>query len=573
MLESLNNTWKQLQASIAKLTRIQLIALGALVLIVVFALIFLFSFSTSPVRVPLFGVAIRDENTLGRIVQRLDEEGYNYTLSNEGYIYFGNKELARRARTVLIRENLVPTNVDPWSLFDMDRWTLTDFERNVNFRRSLTRELEQHIAAIEGVDAASIMISLPENDSLFAEDRQPTTVSVRITETPGSDLSSNRKKIQGMESLVLKAVPGVKSEDITIVNGMGMILNDFSGLEDFDRLSLAERQRKLKSSLERQVRADIEMALAGVLPSRFEIARLSVNMDASRRTISATEYSPVEITPQNPKVNYNTREVRTDLLISSETSNKEYEGQGFSPWGPPGQEGQTPPEYQNVADLVGKYNEGTQRNNYALNERRIEEEKSPIEINSVSVAVFVDGTWRFEYDEKGRFIVENGSRKRVFTPASDEEILAVSRILETALKAESKEGSISVDVQRIQFSRQAQFEREDKDYWEQKLIENLIIWGSIAVVAILILFMVARYLAREAERRNRMRQEELARQAQLQQQQAIIDARNMGFDDVMSLEERESSELKEYATSLSKEQPDEVAQLIRTWLAEGGNNG
>ncbi|KAL0264055.1 UNVERIFIED_CONTAM: hypothetical protein PYX00_010920 [Menopon gallinae] len=327
---------------------------------------------------------------------------------------------------------------------------------------------------------------------------------------------------------------------------------------DFDRLSLAERQRKLKTSLERQVRSDLEKALVGVLPGRFEIARVSVNMDASKRTIDATEYAPVEIVPQNPKANYNTREVRTDLLISSETSSKNYEGQGFSPWGPPGQEGQTPPEYQNVADLIGKYSDNTQRNNYALNEKKIQEEKSPIEINSVSVAVFVDGTWKFEYDQKGNYLLENGLRKRTFTPATVEEVNAVSRVLETALKAESKEGSISVSVQPIQFFRQDQFEQEDKAYRDQKRIENLVLWASVGLGIFILFFFIARYLAREAERRNRLRQEELARQAQLQQQQAIMEARNMGFDDIMSLEERESSELREYAISLAKEQPDET---------------
>lgn len=574
MLDFLKNAWKKLKEPLSKLGKVQITALISLFFIVLLAIIFLFSFSTSPMRTPLFGIPIKDDITFSQIVQRLDQEGFSYTLaSSEKSIYFSNKAEAQRARSMLVRENLVPANIDPWSLFDMERWTLTDFERDINFRRSLTKQLEQHIAAIEGVDAASIMISLPKNETFFEDQKEPTTVSVRITETPGGDLTSNRKKVQGIESLVLKAVPGVKKEDISIVNSSGLILNNFDDMVDFDRLSLAERQRRLKTTLERQVRSDIESALTGVLPDRFKIARLSVSMDVSRRTTDATEYSPVEIKPQNEKVNYETREVSTDVLISSEVTNKNYEGQGFSPWGPPGQEGQTPPEYQSKADLVGKFNEGTQRNNYAINEKHIKEEKGPIEVNGVSVAVFIDGMWKFEYDEKGQFIIENGIRKRSFSPATNEEVNAVTKVLETALKAEAYNGKISVNVQPIQFSRQGQFESEDSEYWNNKRIEALIIWGSIGILALLALFLLTRSLARANERRNRMRQEELARQAQLEQQQSIMQARNMGFDDVMSLEERESSELKEYALSLSGEQPDEVAQLIRTWLAEGGSNG
>lgn len=573
MPESLKNMTKQLMDSLKKLTKIQLIALGGIALVVLFAIFFFFSYSTSPVRVPLFGVAVKDEVTLGKIVQRLDEEGYSYSLTGDGFVYFSDNQTARSARTVLVRENLVPSSVDPWSLFDMDRWTLTDFERNVNFRRSLTKELEQHISAIEGIDYASIIISIPENDSLFADEKQPTTVSVRIMETPGSDISTNRKKIQGVESLILKAVPNVTVEDITIVNGSGILLNDFLDFSDIDRLSIAEKERKIKLSMERQLRSNIENALRGVLPNRFEVAGLSVNVDSSKRNIQALEYAPVEIIPQDPKVNYNTREVRTDLLISSEGSNKAYEGTGFSPWGPPGQEGQTPPEYENVADLIGKFSEDTTRNNYALNEKHINEEKSPLEVKSVSVAVFIDGTWKFEYDDKGDYIIENGLRKRSFTPASEEEAQAVAKVLEVALKSESKDGSVSVDVQKIQFSRAEQFAKEDQSYLEKKHLDLLILWGTIALILLITLFVIIRYFAREAERKNRIRQEELARQVQLQQQQAIMDARNIGFDDVMSLEERESSELKDYALSIARDQPDEVAQLIRTWLSEVNDNG
>lgn len=65
-------------------------------------------------------------------------------------------------RAILVREELVPVHMDPWALFDIDRWTITDFERSINLRRSITRAVEQHIVALDDVDAVSVNLVMPE---------------------------------------------------------------------------------------------------------------------------------------------------------------------------------------------------------------------------------------------------------------------------------------------------------------------------------------------------------------------------------------------------------------------------
>ena len=59
----------------------------------------------------------------------------------------------------------------------MDRWTVTDFEREVNLRQAITRNLKEHIEAIEDVDRAEVTLVLPET-TLFQEDQDPVTASV-----------------------------------------------------------------------------------------------------------------------------------------------------------------------------------------------------------------------------------------------------------------------------------------------------------------------------------------------------------------------------------------------------------
>ena len=63
-------------------------------------------------------------------------------------VYVPDEETARRIRAILIREDLVPRGTDPWALFDRDRWTITDFERNVNLLRAITTMVTDHIRSL-----------------------------------------------------------------------------------------------------------------------------------------------------------------------------------------------------------------------------------------------------------------------------------------------------------------------------------------------------------------------------------------------------------------------------------------
>jgi flagellar M-ring protein FliF len=84
-----------------------------------------------------------------------------YTTSEDNMIYVEDHETARRMRTVIVQRGLMPQGTDPWAIFDMDRWTLTDFERDVNLRRAITGQLEQHILALEDVDDVNVNLVIP----------------------------------------------------------------------------------------------------------------------------------------------------------------------------------------------------------------------------------------------------------------------------------------------------------------------------------------------------------------------------------------------------------------------------
>jgi len=224
-----------------KWSKVQKIILIGIVVAILAGITALVSVSSSPSLVSLFnGTPIRDVAVRDRILLRLDQEDIKAYETPAGVIQVEDKRTAQRAISILTREDLIPVNMDPWAIFDIERWTITDFERNVNLRRAITQTVTEHIKALEDVDNANVTIVVPE-DRLFASEQNPVSASVVITPRPGSDIIQNRKKIEGIQKLLKFAVEGLKDENIVITDTTGLVLNDFAGLAEWDRLTYADR--------------------------------------------------------------------------------------------------------------------------------------------------------------------------------------------------------------------------------------------------------------------------------------------------------------------------------------------
>jgi len=221
----------------------------------------LFAVSSAPTMVPVIDAPIRDEAARDKIVTRINQENIKATVSPTGVIMVSDDKTAKRLRSILIREDLVPSGTDPWTLFDRERWTITDFERNVNLRRSITQMVTDHIKALDDVDDANVTIVMPETQ-LFQADQKPVTASVIITPRPGSDIDRPiERKVEGVQKILKFAVEGLTDENIVITDQNGIILNDFAGMKDLDRLEISKREQRLIQSLEAQYRASVLRAL------------------------------------------------------------------------------------------------------------------------------------------------------------------------------------------------------------------------------------------------------------------------------------------------------------------------
>lgn len=566
------NEWlKKVVASLkglwSKWSLVQKIILFAVIAAVVVAFIVMMRFSAQPSAVPLFSVPITDEAARDKIIYRLDEENVSSNVNAAGLITVKDEATARRMRSILVREDLVPSNVDPWNLFDVERWTTTDFERNINLRRSITEMVRQHIEALDDVDRANVVINVPEK-TLLAADQDPTTASVVITPKPGSDITTNKKKIEGIQKLLITSVPGLTAENISISDPSGVIINDFEGMESSERVDIIAKEQKLIKEQEMYYRARILAALQNTFSAdRVRDLNVKIDMDMSKRQVSGTEYSPIVIKPDDPNTPYDDSEVRDYLPISTETVTKKWTGTGFNPEGPAGVEGQNPPVYSDMSNLIGTSEESGVKQNNVLNTAEYLEEKSP-SIDRITVSVNIDGTWEKEYDEKGNLIINpNGSIARKYIPVDPAVLASTTSLIQSAIGYDRIRGD-TVSVQNIQYDRSAQFAEEDEKFKKAQQQRTTILVSIAGIAAILLAFVVIRLITRSIERRRRLKQEEMLRQSQLEREKTIWEAEQAGMEVTMSVEERRRAELQENAVTMAKEHPEDVAMLIRTWLME-----
>ncbi|MBR6341011.1 MAG: flagellar M-ring protein FliF [Treponema sp.] len=568
MNEWLKKVFGKLKDLWSKWKPIQKVILIGIVVIVIVAIILAARVSSKPSTVRVFNAPVTDSTSLTKILDRISQENVQANADSNGYISVADDETARRIREVLISENLVPSSIDPWAGFYDRSWSTTDADQNVKLKNTIQKQLKAHIEAISDVQMADVNIVLPERQ-LFAADQAPVSASVILRTTPSSTLLSDKKRIQGIQRLILSAVEGLKEENLIISDSEGNQINDFEGMAEYDRLSLTEKTERFKLKLATEIRAKILKLFQNTYgEDRCRDMVVTIEMDTSQKTVNATEYTPIVIKEDNPDTPYDDSEYRDTLTISGQTIVKEWQGTGYNPEGPAGVEGQTPPVYSDMSNVIGKSTETGNTFNNVINTKQTQE-VSAAQIDKIAVSVNLDGKWKLLKDKNGKPIVneEDGSLRREYTALTPVEIADAERSIQGAIGYDRNRGD-TVVVTNMAYDRDREHEEEDAAYFAKIQRQKMIVLILIAVVVVLLGFILFRVISKEIERRRREREARLLAEQQAARERALWDAKDEGMEVTMSVEETRRMELQENAITMAKEHPEDVAMLIRTWLME-----
>ena len=557
-LDKAKNQWN-------KWSKVQKGIFGGVIALIVVAVIVLGTVSTQDGRVSLFNAPINDTQAFERIVTRLEEENVPFTTTADGRIYVDNSRVARRLKAVVVQEGLLPSNMDVWSFLNVNQFTVTDFEQKEKVRLAIAKDLEALLKSLDDVDNASVKIAMPETE-LFAEDNKPVTASVVITPSFSSDLVTNRAKIEGIERLVTRAIPRIDRENITITDNSGIELNS-KNFQVVDRLHLTEAQLKIKQKAEKLLYEKVKRVLtnngvgsAPIPPSRISISPVEIDMQFNEESYIYDEILPIILKADNPDTPYDDQQIIEKVLVESVVNTEEYNGTGFNPEGPAGVEGQVPPAYKDL----GK---DQSESRYETSKKQTTVNKTPWQINGISVSVLIDGITVKERDASGNYIEsENGGIQRSYVPVDEETLRSLRSAVEGAIRYDQNRGDI-VEVRNVQFDRTAEFEQEDNAYRTSKKVKQALFATLLTLVVLLSLIFLIRTIVHWRERRRKLREEERARQLAMERQ-AMLDRLDNPINIPMTGEDAEKNELFREAQVMAREHPEDVAQLIRAWLVE-----
>ncbi len=555
----------QIREIFSKLDKTKKIIIGIVTTVVIISFAVLFSVSSGEPYQVLF--ADLSSNDFGQVTKKLEEMGYYYDTKGTTSILVKPEE-RDVILTRLAQEKMIPRGIPGWKLFDISKWTETDKELDVKYMRALRDEVKKHIQSLKNIEKASVEIAISD-DSLYSDNSTPYTAAVTVHLAPGYDKLS-KKEIKGIIFLVSRAVGNrLKPENVTVTDDHGRIISDFD--DDFDKAkteyTLLEYRKKIEEKARIKLLKDIRAGLENIYSEdRIQIVRLNMEFNWDNITEEKEIYSPIEMVPQDPTKPYNTRKVKDSLVISEKSTKEHFQGHGWNPEGPAGTEGNKPPGYKASDDQYAKYDKNENIKNHAVNKTIKKIKRDPFDITKISVAIAIDGIQDLPRQEDGSYDLDP-NKKPIQIKLTDEELKKAENIIKKAINFSEARGD-QVAVENIMFDRTKHWNSIREEYRRREQMKKLLIASLIGVIALFIGFILFRAIQKELERRRRAREEKLALEQQRMREAALSVAEEEGIDVELSLEEKARKDLHENAMNLAKERPDDVAQLLRTWLAE-----
>jgi len=278
-LDSLRELWTRLTVN-QRATFI--IGAGLIVAIAAAAV----SYTTRPVMATLYtGLEPKDAAT---VADQLRDEKIPFDVSSDGTIKVA-QEHVNSLRLTFAEKGIPHSGELGYELFDKPMLGLTDQLQKLNQRRAIEGELARTMTSIEGVENARVHLVIPEQ-RLFREDQKPATASIVLSLKPGYTM--NKKQVAALTSLTAYAVEGLEPENVTILDSEGNPLTN--GRRD-DLAGLSSTQLETQAMVEQELERKAQALLADVVGdgrSRVEVT-VKLNWDRVERTLE--DYDPDRI--------------------------------------------------------------------------------------------------------------------------------------------------------------------------------------------------------------------------------------------------------------------------------------
>jgi flagellar M-ring protein FliF len=490
-----------------------------------------------------------DNATAGAVVDQLEQRGVSYKLAGGGTMVQVPAGEVGRMRLALAKEGVPDGGRKGYSLFDQrDVVGMSSFAQRLNYQRALEGELERTINGLEQVEDSRVHLVMPEK-ALFEEEQQPPTASValRLAGSGGLDQAS----VEGVANLVGSAVEGLNTDQVTVVDQNGKVLNgkDKKEQETGPGDELLAYQRGIEGRLENELTSLVERVVGA---GQAEV-RVNAAIDDEKVQLHEVNYDPFSKVPRSKRVRTKVNE------------------EGDAPGGAAGAEANVPGGQE-----AGNGGGGSRSNlqeevtNYEISKTVRDVLQPGGGIQRLTVAVLVGGR---PGDGQG----EGGGQG--FQPRDEETLASIRELVADASGIDPERGD-QVTVKSLPMEggepAAAAAGLEDRGMWDLYML--LARYGGYVLITLLVLWFVVRPMMRYlTESRNRLpvayggqpgleapAEGGAPAPAQRDQHLQEMEQRRQQIEERAAAEE----ERRDHVRSMVSQRQDNAASVIRQWLRE-----
>jgi flagellar M-ring protein FliF len=358
-----------------------------------------------------------DLREAGQLTERLDRARIPYQLGAGGGSVLVPADTVARARLLLARDGLPSGGSIGYEIFDRgDGLTATRFQQSISELRALEGELARTIRAIDGVRAARVHLVLPKREP-FARERQDAQASVMLTMAGARRL--DREGVQAILNLVAAAVPGLRPQNIAVIDSRGNLLARAG--EPVGPAAAAQGADELKRATETRLARAVEEMLERSVGAGHVRAEATVEMDFDQVHETQEKFDPdgqVARSTQSVTDSNRTTEAAATVSVQNNLPNAD--------------------SGQNQAGSQGQRQEET--TNFEIGKTvRVLVRDQP-QIRRMSLAVLVDGV-----EEPGP------DGKPVWRERNAEELGRIARLVRSATGFDEKRGD-KLEVASLRFT-------------------------------------------------------------------------------------------------------------------------
>jgi flagellar M-ring protein FliF len=369
---------------------------------------------TEPMALLYGDLDLRDAS---QVAEQLTRRHISYRIGANGSQILVPAEQVAEARLALAREGLPTGGSVGYEIFDRsDGLAATEFQQKINETRALEGEIARTIRAMHGIRGVRVHLVLPHREP-FARDRQDAQASVMLTMAGVGRL--DREGIQAVLHLVAAAVPGLRPQNIAIVDSRGDLLARAG--EPVGPTATALSTEEVRRATELRLARAVEEMLERSLGAGHVRAEAAVRMSFDRLNQTEERYDP------------DGQVTRSSQNVTSNSKNTEPNG--------------TVTVQNNLPNAdAGRETAGSQEQrqeettNYEISKTVRTLIREQPQIDRVSIAVMVDGA-----DSVG------ADGKRTWQPRAAEELDRITGLVKSAIGYDEKRGD-HVEVVSMRFT-------------------------------------------------------------------------------------------------------------------------